>query len=326
MGKKNFYAVKIGNGGPAIYKTWAECEAQVKGFQGAVFKGFATHPEAEAFIGGSYQGGSASAAAPVAKRSKISDGRSAPAAAASSSAWVVAASSSAAPAASSSAKPNAFSALMSAGGGGKRPGGVRAGEIAVFTDGACAGNQNVAVTNNPAGWGACVVEGCSGEPPVGGVAVAELYGPVDLDATSPHYLGAEVKSNNTGELSAVCEALRWLIEHEPSSRPAWICYDSKYAMNQATGTHKAHTNVALARRSHQLLAEARKKRKVDFLHVKGHSGHEWNDVADSLANRGATGARSTAGGFLQGGPTDPAPAAGWSAPSNALRKRAFDDG
>ena len=70
----------------------------------------------------------------------------------------------------------------------------------------------------------------------------------------------------------------------------------RYASNQAQGIHKAHKNVALARRSHALLAEARKKRNVRFLHVKGHSGHKWNDAADSLANRGATGARSVAGG------------------------------
>ena len=50
MGKKNFYAVKQGNGGPAIYNSWPECEAQVKGFQGAIFKGFATRPEAEASV------------------------------------------------------------------------------------------------------------------------------------------------------------------------------------------------------------------------------------------------------------------------------------
>lgn len=45
---KKFYAVKIGRM-PGIYKTWAECEAQTKGFQGAVFKGFATLEEANEF-------------------------------------------------------------------------------------------------------------------------------------------------------------------------------------------------------------------------------------------------------------------------------------
>lgn len=34
--------------------------------------------------------------------------------------------------------------------------------------------------------------------------------------------------------------------------------------------------------------------QVRFLHVKGHSNHQWNDRADTLANLGASGQRSTA--------------------------------
>eukprot|EP00656_Telonema_subtile_P023458 TRINITY_DN24909_c0_g1_i1.p1 TRINITY_DN24909_c0_g1~~TRINITY_DN24909_c0_g1_i1.p1 ORF type:complete len:102 (-),score=14.41 TRINITY_DN24909_c0_g1_i1:159-464(-) len=76
---------------------------------------------------------------------------------------------------------------------------------------------------------------------------------------------------------------------QPGSEPAVICYDSEYASNQAQGLHRAHKNVALAKKSRELLAEARKKREVRFLHVKGHSGHRWNDEADRLANLGGTG-------------------------------------
>mmetsp|Transcript_16203 Transcript_16203/g.35140 ORF Transcript_16203/g.35140 Transcript_16203/m.35140 type:complete len:286 (-) Transcript_16203:251-1108(-) len=280
MGKKSFYAVRRGFDGPAIYSSWNECESKVKGFQGAVFKGFAGRAEAEAFIAG------ASAPVPVALAKKAKVSSSVPTTSVSS----------AVSASSSTSKPSAFSAIMAGAPAVAKGGGVAANEIAIFTDGACAGNQNVAVAKCPAGWGAVVVDGCLGRPPLGGVALAELYGPVELDAASPFYLGAEVGSNNTGELSAVCEALRWLTEHEPTARDAVICYDSEYASNQAQGIHRAHKNIVLARRSHALLAEARKKRKVRFLHVKGHSGHQWNDAADSLANRGATGARSVVSG------------------------------
>ena len=51
MVKKNFYAVKKGKT-PGIYKTWAECQKNVTGFSGAVFKGFETLKEAEEFIAG----------------------------------------------------------------------------------------------------------------------------------------------------------------------------------------------------------------------------------------------------------------------------------
>lgn len=44
-----FYAVKVGKT-PGIYETWAECEAQVKGFKGAKYKKFPTYEEALNFI------------------------------------------------------------------------------------------------------------------------------------------------------------------------------------------------------------------------------------------------------------------------------------
>lgn len=47
---KKFYAVKIGKT-PGVYETWAECQNQINGFSGAVYKGFATKEEALAFIG-----------------------------------------------------------------------------------------------------------------------------------------------------------------------------------------------------------------------------------------------------------------------------------
>ena len=43
------YAVKVGRN-PGIYTTWAEAEAQVKGFSGAEFKAFHTRKEAEAWL------------------------------------------------------------------------------------------------------------------------------------------------------------------------------------------------------------------------------------------------------------------------------------
>lgn len=47
MGK--FYAVRSGRK-TGVFMTWAECEAQVKGFSGASYKSFATKEEAEAFV------------------------------------------------------------------------------------------------------------------------------------------------------------------------------------------------------------------------------------------------------------------------------------
>jgi ribonuclease HI len=45
------YAVRVGRR-PGIYSTWDECNAQVSGFSGAVFKSFKSQEEALAFISG----------------------------------------------------------------------------------------------------------------------------------------------------------------------------------------------------------------------------------------------------------------------------------
>lgn len=47
---KKFYAVKAGKK-PGIYETWAECQSQINGFSGAIYKGFSTKEEAVAFMG-----------------------------------------------------------------------------------------------------------------------------------------------------------------------------------------------------------------------------------------------------------------------------------
>lgn len=49
MAKKKFYAIAKGIK-PGIYTSWPEAEAQVKGFGGAIFKGFPSRAEAEAWI------------------------------------------------------------------------------------------------------------------------------------------------------------------------------------------------------------------------------------------------------------------------------------
>ena len=49
--KKAVYVVKVGRK-PGIYATWAECKAQVDGFNGAVYKAFPSEPVAFAGLAG----------------------------------------------------------------------------------------------------------------------------------------------------------------------------------------------------------------------------------------------------------------------------------
>ncbi len=55
MSKKKYYAVKQGIS-PGIYRTWSETEAQVKGYPGAKFKGFASETEARRWLESSDSG------------------------------------------------------------------------------------------------------------------------------------------------------------------------------------------------------------------------------------------------------------------------------
>lgn len=48
---KKFYAVRTGRT-PGVYDTWAQCQKQISGFSGAVFKSFPTREEAAAFAQG----------------------------------------------------------------------------------------------------------------------------------------------------------------------------------------------------------------------------------------------------------------------------------
>jgi len=47
--KKNYYAVKQGRK-MGIFNSWAACREQVQGYPGALFKGFVTKEEAEAYL------------------------------------------------------------------------------------------------------------------------------------------------------------------------------------------------------------------------------------------------------------------------------------
>ena len=235
-----FYAVR-GGPTPGVYASWDEaCKHGAQGVHGVQQKKFASRAEADAFVRNSPM----PAAAPVPASAQVPRPRPAQAAAAASS---------------SSAATSSRGAA-----------GIVAGELACFTDGACKGNNHVALNVCPAGWGVAVVEGAEGDGASGaGRLIVELFGPVGLDPASPHFLGAEVGSNNTGELSAVCEALHWLAHVERSGRSAVICYDSEYAANQTLGQQKTNKNKALVARAQALLASARARRAVRFLHVKG---------------------------------------------------------
>ncbi|RZJ96615.1 MAG: ribonuclease HI [Brevundimonas sp.] len=137
--------------------------------------------------------------------------------------------------------------------------------VIIHTDGACRGNPG------PGGWGAVLQTGGGHEK--------ELWG------------GEPLTTNNRMELMAAIQALEVL------KRPCRVDLhtDSKYVMQGITewirswkargwltADKKPVKNDDLWRR----LDAARSRHEVKWHWVKGHAGHELNERADGLANRG----------------------------------------
>ena len=78
---------------------------------------------------------------------------------------------------------------------------------------------------------------------------------------------------------------------QAAGRPIVLRYDSKYCALITCGVYKAKKNkelVATAQAEWKLTHKA-KAGTLWMRHVKGHSGHPWNDKADSLAKKGCGG-------------------------------------
>ena len=143
-------------------------------------------------------------------------------------------------------------------------------EVEIFTDGACKGNPG------PGGWGAVLRSGGKER---------ELSG------------GEAPSTNNRMELMAAISALETL------TRPCAVVVhtDSEYVRNGisrwVTGwvrnnwRNAAKAPVANMALWQRLLAAA-KPHEVDWLWVKGHSGHPMNERADVLATQARESLRS----------------------------------
>lgn len=142
--------------------------------------------------------------------------------------------------------------------------GERRGQVVIFTDGACRGNPG------PGGWG--VVLRYNGHE-------KELWG------------GEPSTTNNRMELTAAIRALEALKRHCRVD----LYTDSRYVRDGITqwlpnwkrrgwktADRKPVKNVDLWQHLDELAAG----HAVQWHWVEGHAGHEGNEQADSLANRG----------------------------------------
>lgn len=136
-------------------------------------------------------------------------------------------------------------------------------EVEIFCDGACRGNPG------PGGWGVLLRSGSHEK---------RLY-------------GAEAQTtNNRMELTAAIEALAAL--RQPCRVIVWT--DSEYVQKgmtewlqgwKAKGWKNAARQPVKNVDLWQRLEAETGRHEVDWRWVKGHAGHEGNEIADRLANR-----------------------------------------
>lgn len=137
-------------------------------------------------------------------------------------------------------------------------------DVEIYTDGACRGNPG------PGGWGALLVSGAHRR---------EMWG------------GARETTNNRMEMTAAIEALAALKRR----CRVQLYTDSQYLRNGITewlpqwkrrgwktADRKPVKNTDLWMRLEQEIA----RHEVHWHWVRGHAGHDGNEAADALANRG----------------------------------------
>lgn len=135
-------------------------------------------------------------------------------------------------------------------------------QIEIYTDGACSGNPG------PGGWGAVLV----------------------YNGKEKKLSGSEKETtNNRMELTAVIMALNAL--NQPCE--VKLTTDSKYvcdAINKSwvyswekNGWRKSDKKPALNVDLWKELLSLLEKHEVEFIWVKGHNGHKYNEICDALA-------------------------------------------
>ena len=152
--------------------------------------------------------------------------------------------------------------------------------ITFYTDGS--GSKGRYTASSPAGWGWCAPQGADW---------LEAYGPVVTSSDHTAYVGATVGSNNTGEVTAIVEALLFAVEHEYTH--ATVYTDSLWARNVILGKWKARTNKALVHTARRLFRRMGVTVHIEW--IKAHAGHVGNEKADKLANLGRAAAISVGG-------------------------------
>ena len=108
-----------------------------------------------------------------------------------------------------------------------------------------------------------------------------IGGVVALDPHGSAFIGAEVGTNSTAELSAIAFAPMFALQL--GAPKVLIRYDAMYAANMATGQWTPGHNVALVDTTAEVLSLLQASVEVRLEHVYSHEGDPWHELADAGA-------------------------------------------
>jgi ribonuclease HI len=174
--------------------------------------------------------------------------------------------------------------------------------LVLFTDGSHDAREG------KAGWGAVAVHrdgGLKGPLEDEGDSKRVLRGPVVTNPCQAGYLQNTLQklTNSTAELSAVAEAILYLLELlREGGRDAGrvklvvIRSDSTYAENAVRGRTRPNENRLMVYEIRRHYADLQQRLRalnihLAWSHVSAHVGKRWNEFADNTAKEGANGTR-----------------------------------
>jgi len=145
----------------------------------------------------------------------------------------------------------------------------------IYTDGACRDRLKVK-DNIFASWAFVVVERENKREHVKGEVRFWQSGYVEISKRSIDYIEARKTTNQTAELSAVYWACAYLRKNKVAK--ATIFTDSLYSVNVITGEYQIKAHKQMIRTIRNIHSS-----RYELCWIKGHVGHQFNELADSLA-------------------------------------------
>jgi len=90
-------------------------------------------------------------------------------------------------------------------------------------------------------------------------------------------------TNNRGELTAIRDAIKYVLQNYSEIDKLIVYSDSKWSVNGINKKFNIRKHIDLFKEIDYLKEKA--NFKISVCHIKGHNGNKYNELADELANQ-----------------------------------------